>query len=275
MAWNDMSRMQVLERPKEYAQEQIDRGALHVLAFPKDKYDEIDKQYREAHNGAKLPLSEARTTYGMQARELVQMGQPGEGWVGNYKVGDMLDITGSEKPECITYKEYLESYVPVESTGRDVRTPQPVEGFVPIMDKELYMEKIEAKGAMRVVPDLRGYYDVVQVPENISFLDEKGQQQNVPKGDFIGRPMMGPSTYSPEVISYDKMMNEIGIIRSSGQDVMTYGQDKSAGMPGRIHGEPQPGRIYGEPGGNRGRELPELPDKEIDPIVQLGDGREY
>ena len=39
MAWNDMSMMQVMYYPggpMAYAKEQIDKGALHVIALPRD-----------------------------------------------------------------------------------------------------------------------------------------------------------------------------------------------------------------------------------------------
>lgn len=227
MAWNDMSMRQVMQDPLGYAQQQINDGALHVIALPRDIPDDVRDRYKE-YKGEDYQFPEGR-------HEMVQMGKAGEGWVGSYKVGDMLDITDPQNPKGVTFEEFHDLYGVLQSEGKDVRTPEPKEGFKPIVDTRIYADNVVENGGMRVTPKLPGYFDMVQVPENISFLDANGKQNDVEKGGFIGFPMMGPSLQNPESFTYDKMMNEIGIVRSSGKDVMK----EEPQAENRIRGEQQ------------------------------------
>ena len=262
MAWNDMSMMQVMHYeggPMAYAKEQIDKGALHVVALPRDIPDDVRDHYKE-YRGEDFKFPEGR-------HEMVQMGQPGEGWVGSFKVGDMLDITDPQNPKGVSFEEFHDLYGVLKAEGKDVRTPEPKPGFEPVVDTRIFADDAIERGAMRVTPKLPGYFDMVQTDKNISFLDAQGKQHDVEKGGFIGFPMMGPSTYSPESFTYDKLMNEIGIVSSSGKDVMK--EQPQAERP------KMEGRIYGDP--NRGREVPfDLgDDKLIDPIGPQFDGTLY
>jgi hypothetical protein len=240
MAWNDMSMMQVMHYPggpMAYAQEQIGKGALHVVAYAQPS-EETLAHYKEYRGEDYQPL-EGR-------REMIQMGQAGEGWVGNFKVGDMLDITDPQNPKGITWKEFHDVYKVSQEMGKDVRTPEAKPGFEPIVDTRVYADEVLQNGGLRVAPKLPGYFDMVQTDRNVSFLDANGEQHDVEKGGFIGFPLMGPSTYSPESFTYDQMMNEIGIVKSSGKDIM----QKEPQTEGRIRGEQQPA----------GRQLPDISD---------------
>ena len=179
----------------------------------------------------------------------------------------MLDITDPQNPKGVSFEEFHDLYGVLKAEGKDVRTPEPKPGFEPVVDTRIFADDALERGAMRVTPKLPGYFDMVQTDKNISFLDAKGEQHDVEKGGFIGFPMMGPSTYSPESFTYNQLMNEIGIVSSSGKDVMK--EQPQAERP------KMEGRIYGDP--NRGREVPfDLgDDKLIDPIGPQFDGTLY